>query len=152
MIKRTKKLVFYAILVLIVGVLYVLFWIQTGIAVPCIFHKLTGFYCPGCGISRMSLSLLQLNLYKAFHYNSGVMIILPILIILFVRFILFYIRGEKKKTSKLYQIVVIIMLIWLIIFGVLRNIPAFGYLAPTANKYERLGVSRITNVMCGALF
>jgi hypothetical protein len=36
---------------------------------PCIFHALTGYYCPGCGGTRAVNALLRGQLLKAFAYH-----------------------------------------------------------------------------------
>ncbi len=40
-----------------------------GIGIPCVFRKLTGFSCPGCGNSRAALALLRLDAMAALQYN-----------------------------------------------------------------------------------
>ena len=40
-----------------------------GIGIPCLFRKVTGFLCPGCGNSRAALALLRLDLRGALGYN-----------------------------------------------------------------------------------
>ena len=39
---------------------------------PCIFHSLTGLYCPGCGGTRAVLFLLHGQVGKSFYYNPAV--------------------------------------------------------------------------------
>ena len=36
---------------------------------PCLFHIITGLYCPGCGAGRASYSILHGRFYTAFRYN-----------------------------------------------------------------------------------
>lgn len=36
---------------------------------PCMFHALTGLYCPGCGGTRAFRALLQGNLFQSFCYH-----------------------------------------------------------------------------------
>ena len=102
------------------------------IAIPCIFHDVTGFYCPGCGITRMLFSLIQLDIYQAFRYNPFVFC----LCILFILYKVIYWLVNKiwsykiKINSKIY----IVLLLLTIGFGFLRNIPFFEYLKPTLIK------------------
>ena len=95
------------------------------IGIPCIFYKLTNLYCPGCGITRAIISLLKLDFYQAFRYNSLVIILLPFLLIYNIYIWIF--NGKKK----LPQYVWIILLILVILYGILRNIHLFEFLAPT---------------------
>lgn len=36
---------------------------------PCVFRALTGFYCPGCGMTRALHALVHLDLPRAFRMN-----------------------------------------------------------------------------------
>ena len=42
---------------------------KQGINIYCTTHQLTGLYCPGCGITRMLVSLVRGDLHTAFRYN-----------------------------------------------------------------------------------
>lgn len=110
-------------------IIYGLTYIVTKNGIPCIFHKVTGLFCPGCGITRMFISLFKLNIYQAFRYNSLVFILL-ILSILYI--LVDCLKYRMVKTHiKLPENAYIILLIIVIGFGILRNIPLFSYLAPT---------------------
>lgn len=101
----------------------ILFYYNIGI--PCIFYKITGLYCPGCGITRAVKSFMKLDFYQAFRYNPVVPIVLLILGIDKVY------RTVRKKERTFSNLFWIFLLIIVIIFGVLRNLPMFRYLAPT---------------------
>ena len=62
--------------VLGIGFAYVVWLRLTGIGIPCVVNTATGMLCPGCGISRMFLSLLKLDFPAAWHYNSCAVILL----------------------------------------------------------------------------
>lgn len=40
---------------------------------PCVFHELTGFYCPGCGGTRAVLALAQGRIVSSFVYHPFVL-------------------------------------------------------------------------------
>ena len=62
--------------VLGIGIGYWL-WLQiTGIGIPCILWERTGLLCPGCGTSRMFLSLIRGDLAAAWGYNWLVLCLL----------------------------------------------------------------------------
>jgi hypothetical protein len=92
------------------------------LSIPCPFHALTGLYCPGCGLTRVILSLMDFDIAQAFRFNSLIFLLLPIYGLYYVlRF-----KGYKKYSDY----VMIAMLVLTISFGVLRNIPMFAWLAP----------------------
>lgn len=91
----------------------------------CPIKALTGLNCPGCGITRMFVALFHGNIYQAFRYNPLVFIELPIIAIL----ILLY--RFNKKSRKVVNILFIVLLVITVVYGVLRNIPIFYFLAPT---------------------
>ena len=44
-------------------------------------YAVTGLYCPGCGLTRAGLALLQLDPTTAVHQNALLLVVLPLLII-----------------------------------------------------------------------
>ena len=46
-----------------------LIWILREGRIPCLFHELTGFYCPGCGGTRAVLALLAGHPILSFLYH-----------------------------------------------------------------------------------
>lgn len=96
-------------------------------SIPCFFHKVTGLYCPGCGITRMILSLVKGDYYQAFRYNPLLFLLLPLFLFLILNYFLGYRLLKKEMQEKIYIFIIIL----LILFGVLRNIPFFSYLKPT---------------------
>ena len=126
---RIKKVIRMLVAFTAAGILYY-FITRLGISIPCMFHKITGLYCPGCGVSRMCIHLIQLDFYKAFRSNPGVFISLPFLAVLFLMHLHDYIRYNHIPKYKWLTVLEITDAVILIIFGVLRNIPAFAFLAP----------------------
>ena len=93
-----------------------------GPILPCIFNKITGFYCPGCGMTRAVNSIFNFKFYQAFRFNA-LIFIMPIMLAI-------YCLLSYKKKSKIAKHILIIMLIIAIGYGVLRNTPQFEFLAP----------------------
>ena len=104
-------------------ILYIIFYKKLGINIPCFFHKITGLYCPGCGITRMLESILKLNIYQAFRYN-------PLAFTYLIGYIIYKIINYRHKI-KLNNYFIYVLLFIAITFGILRNIPIFDYLKPT---------------------
>lgn len=94
-------------------------------AIPCLFHEITNLYCPGCGITRMFLALFKLDFYQAFRYNPLVFILLILSIVYFL------VKKIGKLNFKFPNYIYYYLLVIVIIYGILRNIPLFSFLAPT---------------------
>lgn len=98
----------------------------------CVFYQFTGWYCPGCGIGRSVLSLLNGDWMQAFRYNVLLMpfIIPGVLLLLFTAWQ--YIKGVSPQDFLIFRITKrfgIPISILLLVYGFLRNI--LDILAPT---------------------
>lgn len=99
--------------------------------VPCVFHKITGFYCPGCGSTRSLTALVHGDIFLVWRYNK----LLPFLLLyLFYRYICYgfrcfgvHIRAEFEPPWALWTLVGVIIMFW-----IFRNIPCYPFtlLAP----------------------
>lgn len=116
---------------LAVGLLYA--WVCRMVGrplIPCVFHTLTGWYCPGCGVSRMCLALLRLDFGAAFRANRALFLLLPVGGILAVQMAVRYVRTGERQPTHRQQIVLTSIVVVLVLFGVARNLPVFSYLQP----------------------
>ncbi len=129
--KRILKSVFFflALSAFLAG--YYIFYKKTGIGIPCVFHEITGFYCPGCGITRLLFELAQGHIKEAFGYNQLVFILLPFLLLYIIYIFYMYITDKKDKIlTRIPNYVYIILLIIVLAWGVIRNLSFFPYLRP----------------------
>ncbi|MBQ6579693.1 MAG: DUF2752 domain-containing protein [Oscillospiraceae bacterium] len=102
-----------------------------GAGIPCMFHQITGFYCSGCGASRALRSILHFDFYRALRYNAIFTICLPLFAVYFTSLSVSYIRfGKDRVSEKISMKIVWIFIALALIYGVLRNVPAFSFLAP----------------------
>ena len=127
-IKKRKLINFLFLFIL--GVLALIIYKVFNVGIPCPIKLLTGFDCPGCGITRAIVSLFELNFYQAFRYNMLVIFLLALYIIYLFACLVKYII-KKDYHIKIPNYVYIILIIITILFGILRNIPEFSFLAPT---------------------
>ena len=124
--KRAASLAAKAAVLFAAGVLYFLFVSLTGRGIPCVFHALTGLYCPGCGTTRMVLSLAKLDFRGAVRYNAAVLFMLPFFAAYFIRHSVLYIKnGEPFLPNLPERIILYVITAVLVIFGVVRNIFLF---------------------------
>ena len=119
----------YYIILIPLLIIYLILSHKYGFYIPCPFKFVTGFYCPGCGITRMLYSLLKLDFYQAFRYNPLLFILFPFFLFFFIEDIYSKIKNKTSLYNKVPNIIYIILLIIIIIYGILRNI--LPYLAPT---------------------
>ncbi|MGH8104829.1 MAG: DUF2752 domain-containing protein [Arenimonas sp.] len=98
----------------------------------CMFHKLTGLYCPGCGLTRAMHALVHFDLLRAIRMNAFFMLSSPIIALLIWR--LFrplpkVLEAIVKPLANPWPWVVAVPL-----FAVLRNLPWYPFylLAPIA--------------------
>ena len=77
---QTKNKVKIGIMLFLLFLFYYFLNQKLNIGIPCIFHELTGLYCPGCGITRMFFAIIELKFYDAFRYNPLVFILLIIIL------------------------------------------------------------------------
>ncbi|WP_127585605.1 DUF2752 domain-containing protein [Paenibacillus koleovorans] len=106
------------------GLLYLEVWLPlTKLGIPCVFHTWTGLFCPGCGITRAALALLRLDVEQAFRYNALPFLLVPLYAI--------YALAQRRQMRRTGRMSMAIMLVVVVSFGILRNITAFGWLAPT---------------------
>ncbi len=121
-----KKFKTILCIVLLLIILYLL-----NIKIPCIFHRITGFYCPGCGITRSLYHLFTLNFYQSFRYNPLLFILYPILIPYCIyKIYVWLFNKDDNITKKIPNLIWIILVIAFLLYGILRNIPIFDFLSP----------------------
>lgn len=91
-----------------------------GPIIPCIFNKITGLFCPGCGMTRAVHSMMHFEIGQALRYNFLIIIIPP--------FMGIYLFLHYKSADKAAMIITYAMLIITISYGVARNLSIFNYL------------------------
>lgn len=127
---RARRLLTKLGLLAAAGLAYAAFTAVTGVGLPCPFHAVTGLWCPGCGVSRMCLALLRLDFAEAWSWNPGLMLLLPFLAVLGLRVAVRYVRTGRAGPTRGEQIVIGLMVAFLVVYGVVRNLPGFAWLAP----------------------
>ena len=87
----------------------------------CIFHRLTGLDCPGCGSQRMIHSLLHGDFRQAWGYNPFLLCMIPV--ILWYAWLDFF----PAKTPRLFRFfhspaIIAALGAAIILWGIFRNI------------------------------
>ena len=87
----------------------------------CMFHQMTGLYCPGCGATRALSAMLHGDVKASLHNNA---LLFPLLAL-----IVFLIVKPQTSLKRPFAITIAAVVLG---FTILRNIPVapFTYLAP----------------------
>jgi len=98
----------------------------------CVFHKLTGLNCPGCGGLRALHHLTHGEIVTAFRCNPLFVVLLPFIVYLAVCWLK---RGREAFDSNAIffrPAVLWTLLAVTLLFSVLRNLPwpAFAWMSP----------------------
>jgi len=94
---------------------------------PCLFHVVTGLYCPGCGSTRALHQLLHGNLVAAFRFNPLMVAALPLVCYCLLS------QGAPAATGRAAAILrpkwnYAWAALWVILaYWVLRNIPIYPF-------------------------
>ena len=99
----------------------------------CLFHRVTGFDCPGCGMTRATHAALHGRIGEAFRFNPVGMVLLPDAMIGLGLELAGWLRGKPLPIRFriggrwAWGVLGVLMAFW-----VFRNIPAwpFTLLAP----------------------
>ncbi len=92
---------------------------------PCPFHRVTGFFCPGCGSQRAFHDLLHGNIFAAAGHNVLFLLSLPVILFAAAVHVNNVFRKKKITQSLFYSpFFARSVLALVLIFWVLRNIPA----------------------------
>lgn len=119
---RKKKTAFVILALIAAGFTGAVIMIKTGLYLPCLFRSVTGYLCPGCGATRMFLSLMQLDPVKAFHYNPMLLVTLPFLLYIVIAMCRNYINHGSLQVGRKTERLALVLIVLFIIFGIIRNI------------------------------
>lgn len=99
----------------------------------CTFHRLTGFHCAGCGMTRAAHAALHGEVRQAFRYNPLGMVLLPLAVIGISLEIHSWLRVSPHRWRLNIGSKGAWAILWLVLaFWFMRNLPAwpFTLLAP----------------------
>ncbi len=102
----------------------------------CISHALTGWHCPGCGLTRSCTALLHGHWRQALAYNVLSPIILTLVSVQLLRGVWYWIWPHQKPRAKprqpLQRVWLILLVSFVALYAVARNLPwePFCWLAP----------------------
>ena len=113
------------------AVLLCLYVLRCGIHIPCFFHELTGLYCPGCGSGRAVTALLHGRPAEMFSYNCMLVFLgVPCVCVLVHEYLRIVFPSLHLKPVFIPHRAEVFLAAVMIGYWILRNIPAFSFLAP----------------------
>lgn len=102
------------IILIIAAVIYLIIFKIFNIGIPCVFRTLTGYKCPGCGMTHALSEIVNLNFQKAWEYNKLSITVFPVLCIyLLYRWVLstFYENDNFKTWEYILMVAMAIIVI-----------------------------------------
>ncbi len=93
----------------------------------CPLFSLTGFACPGCGLTRGFHSLFNGDIIPAIDFNALIPVWAVIFTWIFLSLALTVVRGKGLPMWPTYPKFLWVFLIVLMGFGVLRNVPVWPF-------------------------
>lgn len=118
--KRFYRLVLVSCAILVFMLGYLAFVLLTDLKIPCIFNLALGVECPGCGITRMFVSLFHFDFAAAFRYNGFMLLTLPLVLFLVCVLGYSYVKTGRARLGKFATI----GWLWIfaaLLFAILRN-------------------------------
>jgi hypothetical protein len=100
---------------------------QTHLFPVCPLLALTGFACPGCGLTRAFHALFHGNIVTALDFNALIPIWAVVFGYLFVSLVLTATRGRGLPWRFIRPWMLFGLLVVMLTFGVLRNMPYYPF-------------------------
>lgn len=109
-----------------IGILaaYYVFIKLTGLNIPCIFRKITGLKCPGCGLTAMCVNMAHFKLGAAFKANPLMFCLAPLLAVVLALKIFVAPKWLDSRSGP-YKIAAWVLLGIVVVYWVVRNAVGF---------------------------
>ncbi len=102
------KFIHIRMIIYIISVVLVVIIVKQKLQIPCYFLENYGIICPACGLTRATISIVNLDFESAVKYNKYyTLILVPLLIILVLNDIYIFIKREllKKRGISFIEII-----------------------------------------------
>ena len=120
--KSTSKAVHVTAFLLAICLIYLVLGLFFGFYIPCPFRTLTGFKCPGCGLSHAAQDIIRLDFEKMMRDNALSVLIFPYIGLCIYRNYI-YLSGKKDTSSGTYgRRIDLVFLIVILFWWIIRNI------------------------------
>jgi hypothetical protein len=109
------------------GIVWYLDPARAGFLPACPLYTVTGFACPGCGLTRGFHALLHGDILGALGYNALIPLFIVIFGVFFLALTSVALRGRPLMSWNISLPVVWGMFVLLLLFGILRNLPFYPF-------------------------
>jgi hypothetical protein len=129
MYRRSSVLVIWSLI--IAGAAYLFFFEpgKTGFFPSCPFRLLTGFTCPGCGVTRALHQILHGHFYTAFTLNPLFLLAIPFLLFALLRYSVIVMRGGVPRPNALPAPYIYAIFFAILSFWIIRNTPFYPFVS-----------------------
>lgn len=93
----------------------------------CPLYSMTGFACPGCGLTRGFHALFHGDVLTALDYNALIPMFAAFLGYLFLSMLMVAVRGRGLTLGRMNGPLLWAVFGLMLVFGVLRNIPFYPF-------------------------
>lgn len=131
--RQYRKQLKTAGIVAALGLGYYILTRLTPFRIPCVFQKITGLACPGCGVTHFCMRLLQLDFSGAARENLALTVLLPVWMGALLIRVIWHPRWLQKN-SRGEKILLWGSIAVLLVFGVVRNLPGMEFLLPSYRR------------------
>ncbi|WP_242887191.1 DUF2752 domain-containing protein [Actinomadura litoris] len=96
----------------------------------CPFLAMTGYYCPGCGATRLVHALTHGDAGTAFGFNPLLFLLLPVFAYMYLRWTYLASRGLPMRSVLFRPVIAYGFVGVLAVYWIVRNLPFGHALAP----------------------
>lgn len=108
--------------VAILGGLYLFVFLTFDVGIPCIFNKLTGLKCPGCGMTHAIASLWKGQPANAWNENALCLSVLPVTCLYLIYRTVRYVNSGGEDFHIWEYVLLLLLLTVTVVYGIMRNI------------------------------
>ena len=108
--------------IVLLGLAYALFIQCTGLGIPCVFRLVTGYRCPGCGMTHAAMALIHGQPKTAFRENPLSLSVVPLLLLYRAYRAEVYIRTARTDFRKWEIVFLGVLWVVVLLFWLLRNL------------------------------
>lgn len=109
------------LLLLVLGLAYLAFYKTFHVGIPCVFRLVTGYKCPGCGMTHAMEAIWNGDFRGAMEYNAMSLTVLPITCIYLLYRVIRRELGDDRDFYFWEYILLFLLLLAVVLYGYFRN-------------------------------